>query len=76
MQTAAVKFTKNDLAKYPFLKETTEYVKRLDLKIEDLTNPEFAKVLERAEERVEKAIQKMQERFTSGTQASLKGFIK
>mgnify|MGYP001145661668 FL=1 len=53
---AAVKFTKNDLARYPFLKETTEYVKKLDLKIEDLTNPEFVKVLERAEERVEEAI--------------------
>lgn len=56
MQLATAKFTKNDLAKYPFLKETTEYVKRLDLKIEDLTNPEFAKILERAEERVEEAI--------------------
>ncbi len=56
MQLATAKFTKNDLAKYPFLKETTEYVKKLDLKIEDLTNPELAKVLERAEERVEEAI--------------------
>jgi DNA primase large subunit len=56
MQLAEVKFTKNDLAKYPFLKETTEYVKKLDLKIEDLASPEFAKVLERAEERVEEAI--------------------
>jgi DNA primase large subunit len=56
MQIASVKFTKNDLARYPFLKETTEYVKRLDLKVEDLTNPEFAQVLERAEERVEEAI--------------------
>ncbi|MGQ9551239.1 MAG: hypothetical protein ACUVUE_02315 [Candidatus Bathycorpusculaceae bacterium] len=56
MQLVAVKFTKNDLAKYPFLKETTEYVKKLDLKIEDLTSPEFANVLARAEERVEEAI--------------------
>ena len=56
MQLAMTKFTKNDLAKYPFLKETTEYVKKLDLKIEDLANPEFAKILERAEERVEEAI--------------------
>ncbi len=56
MQLAAVKFAKNDLAKYPFLKETTDYVKKLDLKIEDLTNPDFAKVLERAEEKVEEAI--------------------
>jgi len=56
MQVTAAKFTKSDLAKYPFLKENTEYVKSLNLKIEDLANPEFAKILERAEERVEEAI--------------------
>jgi DNA primase large subunit len=56
MQIATVHFTKNDLAKYPFLKETAEYVKELDLKIEDLTNPEFSAILERAKERVEEAI--------------------
>jgi DNA primase large subunit len=56
MQRATAKFTKTDMAKYPFLKETTEYIKRLDLKIEDLTNPELVPVLERAEERVEDAI--------------------
>ena len=56
MQLAAAKFTPNDLAKYPFLKETTEYVKKLDLKIQDLTNPEFAEILKRAETRVEEAI--------------------
>ncbi len=56
MELATVEFTKNDLAKYPFLKETQEYVKKLGLQIEDLASPEFAKVLERAEERVEEAI--------------------
>jgi len=56
MQLAAVKFTKNDLAKYPFLKEAAEYVKTLDLKIEDLASPEFSQILERAKERVEEAI--------------------
>ena len=56
MQFAAVKFTKNDLAKYPFLKEAAEYVKTLDLKIEDLASPEFSQILERAKERVEEAI--------------------
>jgi DNA primase large subunit len=56
MQIGIVKFTKDDLAKYPFLKGTTEYVKKLDLKVEDLTNPEFIRVLDRAEERVEEAI--------------------
>jgi len=56
MQLATIKFTKNDLAKYPFLKEAAEYVKSLDLKVEDLTSPEYAKILERAGERVEEAI--------------------
>lgn len=56
MQLATGIFTKNDLAKYPFLKEASEYVKKLNLKIEDLTKPEYAKILERAEERVEEAI--------------------
>ena len=56
MQLTTVKFTKNDMAKYPFLKETAEYVRKLDFKIEDLTNPDFAKILERAEERIEEAI--------------------
>jgi DNA primase large subunit len=56
MQLAAIPFTKNDLAKYPFLKETAEYVKKLDLKIEDLTIPEFFNILERAEERIQEAI--------------------
>jgi len=50
------RFTKSDLAQYPFLKENAEYIKKLDLKIEDLVKPEFEKVLERAEERIEEAI--------------------
>jgi len=56
MQRATGKFTLNDLAKYPFLKEATEHVKKLDVKIEDLVNPDLANVVERAEERVEEAI--------------------
>ncbi|MEM0057268.1 MAG: DNA primase large subunit PriL [Candidatus Bathyarchaeia archaeon] len=56
MQTTIIKFTKNDLAKYPFLKEAAEYVKSLDLKIEDLASPEFSQILERAKERLEEAI--------------------
>lgn len=50
------RFTKNDMAKYPFLKENTDYIKRLNLRIEDLAAPELASALERAEERVENAI--------------------
>ncbi|MEM3823319.1 MAG: DNA primase large subunit PriL [Candidatus Bathyarchaeia archaeon] len=56
MHLETIKFTKNDLAKYPFLKESMEYVKKLDLKIEDLANPEFKKILKRAEEKVTEAI--------------------
>ena len=51
-----VKFTQNDLAKYPFLKETAEYMKLLGLKIEDLTNPELERILHRAQERLEKSV--------------------
>jgi DNA primase large subunit len=55
-QMSTGRFTKSDLAKYPFLKENTEYIKKLNLKIEDLANPELEAILERAEERVEEAI--------------------
>jgi DNA primase large subunit len=51
-----MRFTKNDFAKYPFLKETTDYVTKLDLRLEDLSAPGLAGVLNRAEERVEEAI--------------------
>jgi DNA primase large subunit len=56
MQMETVRFTQNDLAKYPFLKETAAYMQKLGLKIEDLANPEMAQVLSRAEERVKNAI--------------------
>ena len=56
MQHATSKFTLNDLTKYPFLKEATEHVKKLNVKIEDLVNLDLANVVERAEERVEEAI--------------------
>ncbi len=52
----SVGFTKNDLAKYPFLKETAEYIKPLDLQIGDLTNMGMDQLLKRAEERVNEAI--------------------
>jgi DNA primase large subunit len=56
MQLETVEFTKNDLAKYPFLKKTAEHVKRLGLKVEELANSEMAQILNRAEERVKTAI--------------------
>jgi len=56
MQLKTAQFTKNDIAKYPFLKAATKYMKIPDLKIEDLTSSELEGILERAEERVEEAI--------------------
>jgi len=56
MQMETVRFTQTDLAKYPFLKETVAYMKRLGLKIEELANPEMAQILDRAEERIKNAI--------------------
>jgi len=57
MQLETVKFTPSDLAKYPFLKETATYMKKLGLDIEELTSPELGQILSRAQERLEKAIQ-------------------
>jgi DNA primase large subunit len=48
-------FTKNDLAKYPFLKETAEYIKPLNLQIDDLATAGMSQVLLRAEERINEA---------------------
>jgi len=56
MQLETLGFTKNDLAKYPFLKKTAEHVKQLELKLEELTTPDMAPILNRAEERVKNAI--------------------
>ncbi len=56
MQLTAARFTKNDIARYPFLKAAMKYMKIPDLKIEDLMSPELEEILNRAEERVEEAI--------------------
>jgi len=48
--------TKSDLAKYPFMPRASEYIKNLDLTIEDLIKPEYREILERAEDRIEEAI--------------------
>jgi DNA primase large subunit len=56
MQLATVKFTKSELAKYPFLKAAADYMKIANLKIEDLTSPDLEEIIRRAEERVEEAI--------------------
>jgi DNA primase large subunit len=56
IQMTSIRFTKNDMAKYPFLKENAEHIRKLDLKIEDLASAELSAALERAEERVEESI--------------------
>ena len=56
MQTGYVMLAKSDLAKYPFLKKTAEYVAPLNLLIEDLTSGDLQPILQRAEEKVTKAM--------------------
>ncbi len=57
MQSIRLEFTKNDLAKYPFLKQTADYIRPLGLQIEDLTSSEMAKIVCRAESRIREAIE-------------------
>jgi len=48
--------TPTDLARYPFLPEAGKYIESLEVKIDELTNPELEPTLIRAETRVEEAI--------------------
>lgn len=50
------RFTDTDLAKYPFLKETGERIKLLDLTLNTIMSTENACILERAEDRVNNAL--------------------
>ncbi len=50
--------TRADLAKYPFLTEAQEYIRELGFTIDDIAQPEFNLVLERAEKRIEEALAK------------------
>ena len=45
-----------DIAKYPFLADAAEEVKREDLDIQSLDNPEVGLIIERAIERIEEAL--------------------
>ena len=56
MQVSFDKFTPTDLAKYPFLKGTAEYIRNLDLRIDTLLSPDMSPILKRAEARVKDAI--------------------
>jgi len=48
--------SREDFAKYPFTKGAAEYVEKLDLKIEELASPEYIRVIQRAEQRVDEAL--------------------
>ncbi len=48
--------TRADLAKYPFLTEAQEYIRELGFTIDDIAQPEFTPVLDRAEKRLEEAL--------------------
>lgn len=46
----------SDLAKYPFLPEAAEEIRKLDFNIKDIIRPEYAPVLNRAERRIIEAL--------------------
>jgi DNA primase large subunit len=48
--------SEREAAKYPFLKEAVGFVDTLSLDLEDLADPSYARVLDRAEQRVSQAI--------------------
>ena len=48
--------TRLDHAKYPFTIEASEYVKSLNIDMNDLTSKEFSVVLDVAEERIKDAL--------------------
>lgn len=48
--------SRQDFAKYPFTKETTEYIRQLDLRLDELDDLAYAEVVNRAEERIQQAL--------------------
>lgn len=48
--------TREDFAKYPFTKEGAEYVLARGINVEELANPDYTKILDRAEHRVDEAL--------------------
>ena len=59
MEMAPASFTEFDYAKYPFLKEASKHIEKLDLTIEKLVNPENTPILARAQNRLESAIREV-----------------
>jgi len=50
-------FSKADIAKYPFLKDAVEEVRRENLDVQSLDNPEVGLIIKRAMERIEEALE-------------------
>ncbi len=51
-----VEFGSDDFAKYTFLPQAGEFIRQQGVSIKDLASPEYAKVVDRAEERVRESI--------------------
>ena len=49
-------FTERDMAKYPFISKAAEYMKPLDIDIDELAASDYEKILDRAEDRIKEAI--------------------
>ena len=49
--------SEREAAKYPFLRDAVSLVEVLDVTLDDLVDPSYGKVLDRAEDRVSQAIQ-------------------
>jgi DNA primase large subunit len=48
--------SREDFAKYPFTKEAANYVQKLDLNIDVLSNPEYIRIVDIAKNRVQEAL--------------------
>jgi len=58
MESKPVLLSKEDLAKYPFLKETHEYVRSIGLTLEDLSDEVGREIVDLAAERIRSAIER------------------
>ncbi len=48
--------SKPEFAKYPFIKEVSEYINSVDVRLEELDRPEFSKAVSRALQRIDEAL--------------------
>ena len=48
--------SKPEYAKYPFIKEVSEYINFVDIRLEELDRPEFAKAVSRALQRIQETL--------------------